>query len=106
MFAKDFFTELKNEIFGNIRKEIFKNLKRESNDTYHDVMQNIRKELSINLERRGIDISNMEIDLKPDNSNVRVCIKGEWCSSLKEEHEIWRMCEIQNIAWDSNVYKI
>ena len=77
MFAKDFLAELKNEIFGNIRREIFKNLKKETDNTYHDVMQNIRRELSVNLERRGIDISNMEIDLKPDNSNVRVCIKGE-----------------------------
>lgn len=77
MFAKMFFMELKKEIVGNIKKEIFKNIRKEPEEAYHDVMQNIRRELSINLERRGIDISNMEIDLKPDNSNVRVCIKGD-----------------------------
>ena len=77
MFARMFFTELKNEIMGNIKKEMFKNVRKEPEEAYHDVMQNIRRELSINLERRGIDISNMEIDFKPDNSNVRVCIKGD-----------------------------
>lgn len=77
MFAKMFFSGLKNEIMGNIKKEIFKNIRKEPEDAYHGVMQNIRRELSINLERRGIDISNMEIDFKPDNSNVRVCIKGD-----------------------------
>ncbi len=76
MFARSFFKEIKNEIVGSIRKEIFKNLKREKTNSYQDVLQNIRRELSINLERRGIDISNMEIDMKPDNTNVRVCIKG------------------------------
>lgn len=76
MFARSFFREIKNEIVGSIRKEIFKNLKREKTNSYQDVLQNIRRELSINLERRGIDISNMEIDMKPDNTNVRVCIKG------------------------------
>ena len=76
MFARSFFREIRNEIVGSIRKEIFKNLKREKTNSYQDVLQNIRRELSINLERRGIDISNMEIDFKPDNTNVRVCIKG------------------------------
>lgn len=76
MFARSFFKEIKNEIVGSIRKEIFKNLKREKTNSYQDVLQNIRRELSVNLERRGIDISNMEIDFKPDNTNVRVCIKG------------------------------
>ena len=76
MFARSFFREIKNEIVGSIRKEIFKNLKREKTNSYQDVLQNIRRELSVNLERRGIDISNMEIDMKPDNTNVRVCIKG------------------------------
>ena len=76
MFARSFFREIRNEIVGSIRKEIFKNLKREKTNSYQDVLQNIKRELSINLERRGIDISNMEIDFKPDNTNVRVCIKG------------------------------
>lgn len=76
MFAKSFFTEIKNEIMGSIKKELFKNLNKNRKDVYQDVLRNIRRELSINLERRGIDISNMEIDFKPDNTNVRVCIKG------------------------------
>ncbi|MBP5427026.1 MAG: hypothetical protein J6Y29_03960 [Clostridiales bacterium] len=76
MFAKSFFTEIKNEIMGSIRKELFRNLNKEKKDVYQDVLRNIRRELSMNLERRGIDISNMEIDFKPDNTNVRVCIKG------------------------------
>lgn len=76
MFAKSFFTEIKNEIMGSIKKELFKNLNKDRKDVYQDVLRNIRRELSINLERRGIDISNMEIDFKPDNTNVRVCIKG------------------------------
>ena len=76
MFAKSFFTEIKNEIMGSIKKELFKNLNKDRKDVYQDVLRNIRRELSINLERRGIDISNMEIDFKPDSTNVRVCIKG------------------------------
>ncbi len=76
MFAKSFFTEIKNEIMGSIRKELFRNLNRDRKNAYQEVLRNIRRELSINLERRGIDISNMEIDFKPDSTNVRVCIKG------------------------------
>lgn len=76
MFAKSFFTEIKNEIMGSIRKELFRNLNKDRKNVYQEVLRNIRRELSINLERRGIDISNMEIDFKPDSTNVRVCIKG------------------------------
>lgn len=77
---------LTRDVIRNIRKEIIKNVRK---DTFGDnkyeyeqknlssnLIEKIKKDLACTLYRRGIDISNMQINFEPDNSNVMVYIKG------------------------------
>lgn len=72
---------LTNKIISNLRKELVTNIRKEviqslSNET-EQVIEKMKNDLAITLSQRGVDVNNLQIYFKPDNSNVTVYICGE-----------------------------
>ena len=42
--------------------------------TYEKLEDKIRKDLMSTLQKRGVRVSGVKIDMKPDNLNVSVCL--------------------------------
>lgn len=74
-FRRELLRNIKNEF---ARSSKFFEFKRSKEKLLQKILvERIKADLSFCLEKKGIDIRNMQISLKPDNSNVTVCIRGD-----------------------------
>ena len=67
----------KKEILAKLMEDLVKNYQGKDELPADIMLSSIRDDLEKVLGCKGLDISNLYVDLCPDESNVTVCIKGD-----------------------------